>query len=167
MPDHSTPTPTRYDREPPLFWARVDCSGGPSACWPWLGRTDEDGYGKAGGDRAHRIAYRLTKGPIPPGHEVCHTCDNRPCCNGEHLFADTHAGNMADMIRKGRSARHVPGVNLGERNGRAKLTADLVRQLRIEHASNGTPKKVLARAYGLDDKTVRDIISHRRWPHVD
>ena len=27
------------------FWSLVDVSGGPDACWPWIGTTDRDGYG--------------------------------------------------------------------------------------------------------------------------
>lgn len=27
------------------FWPKVDKSGGPDACWPWLGGINGDGYG--------------------------------------------------------------------------------------------------------------------------
>ena len=37
--------------------------------------------------------------------DLCHRCDNPPCCNVRHLFIGTRHDNVQDMILKGRSAQ--------------------------------------------------------------
>lgn len=85
---------------------RIDRSGGPDACWPYTGTRLPKGYGSHKANHrhwyAHRVAYEQTYGPIADGLEVCHKCDNPPCCNPTHLFLGTHAENMQDKIDKGR-----------------------------------------------------------------
>jgi hypothetical protein len=98
---------------PADFWPKVDKSGGPNACWPWLGvrmpqtATGSDDYGRfaLAGRRvpAHRFAYEVAVGPIPEGLRVLHSCDNPPCCNPAHLSLGTDLDNMRDKIAKGRA----------------------------------------------------------------
>ena len=86
-----------------------------SGCWNWKLHKDRVGYGRMKislGNRnsfrsesAHRYAYELWVGPIPTGMCVLHKCDNRGCCNPEHLFLGTQADNIHDMHRKGRGPR--------------------------------------------------------------
>lgn len=79
-----------------------------SGCWLWLGAISATGYGYfdarefPGEHRAHRISYRLHKGPIPDGLFVCHSCDQRSCVNPSHLWLGTALDNNRDMIAKGR-----------------------------------------------------------------
>lgn len=97
------------------FWSYVNKSGpiivpelGP--CWIWTksARSSQGHGGVWDGKRwthAHRVAYTLANGPIPPGMEVCHRCDNPPCCRPDHLFLGSHLENMADMQAKRRKKR--------------------------------------------------------------
>lgn len=117
------------------FWEKVKI-GHALECWPWLASTKGKGYGQFWIDgkpqRAHRVSWRLTKGPIPKGKQVLHRCDNRLCVNPGHLFLGTNAVNAADMARK-------------NRHGSSKLTDSQVAEI---VASNALPR-FLARQYGI------------------
>lgn len=77
------------------FWAKVDKSGGPTACWLWQGYINDKGYGLFGkGVRAHRIAYEHINGPIEKPLILDHLCRVRHCVNPSHLEAVTHQTNI-------------------------------------------------------------------------
>ncbi len=59
-------------------------------CRVWTADIDDDGYGRIGiegrSERAHRVAYRTFKGPLPAAPLVPdHRCRVRACINWEHL----------------------------------------------------------------------------------
>lgn len=144
------------------FWLRVARSAGPSGCWLWMGGRDSWGYGsvrwKGAHVGVHRVAWELTNGAAPPGLHVLHACDVRACCNPKHLMLGTNAANIADKVAKARQAR-------GERNGNAKLTVSIVREIRRQHAL-GVPCATIAQRLGAKRTTVRDVAQRRRWNHV-
>lgn len=80
--------------------------GDPDQCWL---PPDEIWRGKVSGRRAHQTAFIVAYGPVPPGKEVCHTCDVSGCANPAHLWAGTHRENMDDMVAKDRP-RGRPGT---------------------------------------------------------
>lgn len=142
------------------FWAKVNRRG-PEECWEWTASRYRFGYGviyangKMG--RSNRVAWELTNGPIPDGMEVCHRCDNPPCCNPTHLFLGTHQDNVRDCFGKGRMPR------AGERNGRSKLTWESVGQMRQRLAAGGITKSELARQFGVTHEQVANVVSGRQW----
>lgn len=157
---------------PEAFWRRV-MRGKPSACWPWLGSRRKSGHGSIlWEDRhhsAHRVAYQLTHGPIPVGLHVCHRCDNAPCCNPQHLYLDTAAGNNADMWARGRgrSGPQIdPGCLLrGERHPNAKLSVEAVLSIRAQSAT-GARRRDLARTFGVSEGAIAAVVSRRLWRHI-
>lgn len=101
-----------------------------SGCVEWVAGTDGHGYGMmcVAGLRcaAHRTAYELSKGPIPPKFEVDHLCRNPLCVNPAHLEAVPKRVNIlrgfgppAQHARKTHCKHGHPfaGENLLVRNG--------------------------------------------------
>ena len=67
-------------------------------CWTKPGRTNSSGYVVLGVGKiatlVHRLSYEMFIGPIPPGLDVEHTCDNKRCINPFHLEAVTRDENL-------------------------------------------------------------------------
>lgn len=147
------------------FWARLDKT---TKCWLWPGARQYKGYGRVwflgrvwG---THRLAWYLTHGPIPARMQVCHACDNPPCCNPEHLFLGTNRANVTDMMRKGRwraGNRHV-----GEAVHNAKLTAAAVREMRALHRAGHGYIELGAR-FGVTNVAARYAVTGRTWAHIE
>jgi hypothetical protein len=78
-----------------------------SGCWEWQGFVYWTGYatmsyrGKPW--PVHRLMHTLVNGPVPKGKDCCHTCDNRRCCNPDHLWIGSRQENLQDAARKGRA----------------------------------------------------------------
>lgn len=136
-----------------------------SGCWLWTASTTVDGYGnftvQGKPVRAHRFSYELHRGPL--GEMQClHHCDTPPCVNPQHLFTGTHRDNMADRHRKGRDSKYVGVSQPGEENPMAKLTWEIVREIRREVAA-GSKQAHMAKRFGVDRATVCYVVSGRIW----
>lgn len=165
----SQPTSTKSYRKKMggSLWARLFSKTrvNSSGCIEWTGSITEGGYGHLWvNDRlelAHRLAFALVSGPIPEGGDVrgmcvCHRCDNRLCVNPDHLFLGTHAENMRDMDGKGRRA-----PTNGQRNGRAKLTAEQVKEIRS--LKGAMSQAAIGARFGVSKTLVRRIHQGKAW----
>jgi hypothetical protein len=133
-------------------------------CWSWAADLNNTGYGvvRTHGRLllAHRLSWEIHRGPIPDGLCVLHECDNPPCCNPAHLFLGTKPDNNRDRARKGRNA-------IGTRCGAAKLTEQLVLDLRRRYAAGGVTIVELAAELGLSIYCIGDAIRGQTWKHVE
>lgn len=143
-----------------VFRERVDRSAGVEACWPWTGTRGSAGYGqfRLNGKSllAHRLAYELVHGPIPTGLQICHRCDNPPCCNPRHMFLGTVRDNALDRTAKGRGKRFP-----GELHASAVFTNAQVQKIRERYTAGGVTQQALADEFGVGLMTINRII-HRR-----
>lgn len=92
-----------------------------SGCLNYTGSINPvSGYGQfqfnGQGVHAHRVAWLLAGREIPKDKPcVLHTCDNRRCCNLDHLFLGTDSDNAKDKARKQRGTRSRKGLPYGAR----------------------------------------------------
>lgn len=138
-----------------------------NGCWECdaAGYSHGSGYGRIMVDRSngslrdyvHRISYQHFKGHIPSGFVVRHSCDNRRCCNPDHLVLGTQSDNMTDMVLRGRSRK-------GERHHNARLTSRDVRKIRQMRGKVSQSK--IAAMFGITQPTVSDIIRGKKWSHI-
>lgn len=153
------------------FWAHVVPDG--DNCWLWTAVRNNKGYGylaEGAPSRrrvlAHRASWEIHNGPIPPGMEVCHRCDNPGCVNPSHLFVGSHAENLHDMLQKERhgSVTHPNAALIGESHPMAKLSEDDVRNIRASWPQES--QRSLARRYRVDRALIRKIVRRDLWKHV-
>jgi hypothetical protein len=145
------------------LWSKIN-KAGEDDCWEWQGHRDLKGYGTLifFGKRvlAHRVICKLTHEDFDEGLLACHKCDNPPCCNPNHLYPGTYKDNSNDKHQRGRA-----NISKGENNGRAKITAAQVIELRNLFAG-GMTKGALATKYGLTWSTVDKIVKNQLWKEV-
>jgi hypothetical protein len=114
-------------------FARIDTSGGPDACHPWLGALAR-GYGVISVDnrmvKVMRLVLTWAKGEAPemPGKHgacACHSCDNPACCNAAHLRWDSQLANQREKAERGRASRRFGPVKTHCKQGHPRSGANL------------------------------------------
>jgi HNH endonuclease len=154
----------------PRFWSKV-AQTSENDCWFWKASIDANGYGQFGlapgqfGVRtwtmakAHRVAWLLTKGEIPPGMYLCHTCDMPRCVNPTHLFLGTQTDNMRDCVEKN---RHGCG-RVGQ-----PIYYDIKRIRRIiDTYTTGAPVAAITKRHEISETHLLRILKRHKIPLRD
>jgi hypothetical protein len=150
--------PTWSIEEQKRFWEKVKISDG---CWIWTGLKHPKGYGRfcvsSRSMLAHRYSFQLHNQPT--NLCVCHTCDNRPCVNPDHLFEGTYADNNRDRLEKG-------GYAKGEEMPNAKLDDAKVIEIRRLYVPGKYGLRRISERFGISERVIGRVIRRELWSHV-
>ena len=135
-------------------------------CWEWQGQVYRNGYGrfnyKDNRKLAHRVMVMFCGKPLERKDVVCHTCDNRKCCNPAHLIVADQQYNMQDAWSKGRmhAAR-------GENAGLSKLDNEAVSNIRYLRENGMWCKHINLIYPQVSAKQISIVSRGLQWSHID
>jgi hypothetical protein len=135
-----------------------------TGCWIWSGSCSNRGYGKkyyGSHYSTHRlVAWAWKDMPLKSESIVCHTCDNPPCCNPDHLVVADQSWNIKDAYKKGR-------IDVSkENNPNSKVSIELIKEIRGKYQAGGVAQKELCEIYDLSPAHIHRIVRGKRWYNI-
>lgn len=136
-------------------------------CWEWQGSKNRNKYGqiryenKSGMMLVHRLSYLIFKGEIPNGMFVCHSCDNKSCCNPDHLWLGTPHDNNQDCLNKN---RHYKGKQ-GCESHKSKFKKEQILSIR-KRIENGETAKKIANEFRVQQHTILAIKNKKTYKNI-
>lgn len=133
-------------------------------CWEWTARINKCGYGMMRLAQyhlvgAHRVAWAIANRQDPHGKMVLHSCNNRRCCNPDHLRLGDAADNVADMLNAGTASN---GDRSGEANPMAKLSPEDVAAT-VALIDQGLNNTQISDHFGVSHATISAIRTGKTW----
>ena len=130
-------------------WIEED-RGYETSCLIWNRAKNPRGYGLSYGKAsegegrrrgvAHKIRWEELHGPVPPGKELHHRCEQEDCGNDEHLELLTRAQNC--RLKQA-----------------TKLTMEKAREIRASTLSQAA----LGRKYGVSRSCIKSVLIETTW----
>jgi len=102
----------------------------------------------------------LFNGPIAADVVICHKCNNRRCCNPDHLYAGTHYTNAAD--RKAHGTAKNPPLHIGSKQWNSRLTESQVLEIKQRLRLGEIPPRI-APDYRVGATTIYKIRDGSNW----
>lgn len=106
----------------------------------------------------HQLVAAAFIGGRPEGMVVCHNDGDKTNNRPENLRIDSQTENNRDKIAHGTIAA-------GERNSKAKLTADAVIEVR-RLAASGISHRAIASKFGVSRPAISYIVRGDTWKHI-
>lgn len=121
----------------------------------------------------HRLVAAAFIGPCPKGHQVNHLDGNKRNNRTDNLEYCTpkqnqqHAAQFGLLPRGERngSRTHPERLARGDRHGRAKLSAEIVKEIHRRHAA-GESYRTLAKFYSVSMRAISFAVKGETWKHV-
>jgi len=109
----------------------------------------------------HRLVLETYVGQCPEGME-CRHLDGNPQNNKlTNLCWGTHSENQHDSVQHG---THVD--NRGEKHGMAKLTGQIVKDIRSKYNTKLFTQQEIADIYDISNSNVSLIVNKKAWKHI-
>ena len=137
----------------------------------WLKQFNHNGYKRVylskNGVRSAKLVHRLV------AEAFINNPNNHPCVN--HLDGNKQNNTISNLewctvkenaIHAYQNGLSKPSKSIGESNGNATLTKDIVMQIRAMYAESKNASKV-ARHFSIHPKHAYDICHYRLWKHID
>lgn len=152
------PIPTQVEKNRFLSNIKKEENG----CWTWTGYKMKNGYGQlryqSTAVYTHRFSWYIHNGEFDLTLCLCHKCDNRACCNPEHMFLGTRTDNQNDMVAKKRQA-------VGQAVGGVFTEAD-VREMHRLVKQEGKTQTYVAELFRTNPGHISNIINGHKWGHL-
>lgn len=108
----------------------------------------------------HRLVCEAFHGPAPAGHVAAHLDGNKDNCAPNNVEWATPVENEAHKVIHGTRAR-------GSKCGAAKLDENIVIAIRAAYRMRFTTQTAMAKAFGVSQTKISDVVNYRTWRHVE
>ena len=148
------------------FWGNVRL-GESNECWLWKRSAKSKGYGQVSltvNDesrilKAHKVAWEMKHNKtIGPGIRVTHSCEERLCCNPNHLVFTARQSTIPHRVEP------VTMKARGQGHGMAKLNDEQV--CLIKYRLDALTTQEIAGLFDVGYRTIWNIRQGHTWRHI-